>query len=94
MSIKAGTTNKNNETHVLAVFPRLAINLQIPRKRRLEELLVLRVLEVDLLVTVGIPIWRNLDNRLELLPTQDEHPTDQRVVRLAQHADGAKEVFT
>lgn len=83
----------NNTTYVLAICPLLIIGFQVPRKRGFEKRLVVGVLEINLLVTVRFPIGRDIDDGLEVWPTEDEHTADDGIVVCADHTEGTKKVF-
>ena len=65
-------TKATGKTYVLAIYPLLAIDLEVPCKRSLKERLVLGLGQVQPLVLIGLPVGSNLDDRLDLLPARDE----------------------
>jgi hypothetical protein len=80
-------------TYVLPVHPSLAVDLEIPGHGSLEKLLLLLVLDVQRLVLVRLPVRGGLNHRLDVRPAADERAGDDRVVRLAEDTDRAKEVL-
>ena len=83
----------DKDTYVLAIRPLLAVDLEIPSKRSLEERLVLGVVQVETLVLVRLPVGRNINNGLDVLATRDERTGDDRVVGLAKDTHRAEEVL-
>jgi hypothetical protein len=80
-------------THVLAINPLLAINLEVPGVGSLEEGLVLGVLEVKMLELVGLPVRGDVNDRLNILATGNQDTTDDRVVGLAKDTHRTEEVL-
>ena len=82
-----------NATHHLAIRPLLAVELEVPRQRGLEERLVVGVVQVEALVLVRLPVGRDINDGLDVLAARDERTADDRVVRLAEHTHRAEEVL-
>ena len=79
---------------VLAVDPlTLTLDLEVPGKSSLEELLVLGLVEVNLGVLVRLVVWSDRDGGDDVLATGNDNTGDDRVVGSTDDTDGTEEVL-
>lgn len=81
------------QTYVLPVCPLLVSDFEVPCKRGLKERLLLRVVQVNALVSVAFPVGRDLDDRLDFRPACNKCAGDDRVVRCAKHTNRAEQIL-
>ena len=84
---------KGRSTYVLPIYPLLAPNFEVPRKRGFEERLLFRVFQVNTLVCVAFPIGCDLDYGFDFRPACNECASDHRIVRRAKHANRAEQIL-
>lgn len=77
----------------LSIRPSLPVNLNLPRQGLLEERLVLVLAQIQWAVRVRFPIRRDVDDRFDVLSSDDEHSGDERVVGFTEDSHGTEGVF-
>ena len=93
MSLPEILVESSTATHILSILELLAIDLQIPGQSALKERFVFSVFKIQFPVFVTLVIRSTVDNRLYILPTQNEDTRDDRVICLPEDTHGSKEIL-